>query len=69
MQQEAISGKGAKETDTSEYQVSDLKDIKLQWEDLDFNMNIALQQSINILFRLQQSMVLEMCSVVGKTPI
>ena len=50
MQQEAYSGRGAIEMDTSEYQVSVLEEIKLQREDPDLNMNNVFPPGITYFF-------------------
>ena len=50
MRDEVLSSVGAKNLDTSRYQVSDLKDIEINWENSQMYMDAAFRPGINTPF-------------------
>ena len=50
MRDEVLSSVGAQDLDTSSYQVSDLEDIKLNWENSQLETDAVFRQGIDTLF-------------------
>ena len=55
---DVLSSVGGEDMDTSEYQLSDLEDIELYWEDPDLNKDKVSRPSIDTPFSLQIFLIL-----------